>query len=346
MDNYIPTARESVPNAYRDIIFNNPRNILSEGDDRRNRALQLETAAAEFDTDLALLDYQNAYDRMYNNPTAKAERLKAAGINPDLAGLEGDPTLTSADASTQGLAGKLAKDSTPLQMVNSISSLINQVISTYGQIQNIKSTTLDNDMKSINNLRSMLDLGFKQIDSELPYLSSVASGSTGDLRSKHFIPLTSTFGSNRTRKMSKRLDSIFSNYIDSDAFQGKVNDYRMNIARQFGDNNQEFENVLSVLRDIQADTLISSLQSDKFKNKSDYDYYRNFDGSLSADAQNAINEQTKGSKEINNTVTSSLASLLDSMSKSDSSIVRDFLRPLVALFMGSIQSGHLPSLRR
>lgn len=346
MADNIPTAQGSVNNPYRDLLEQNPNNAFSRGTDKRNRAMQVGTAAAEFDADLALLDYQNEYDRLYNSPTAKAERLKSAGINPDLAGLEGDPTLTSAGASSQGLAGNLSKDANPLEISQAIGSLINQAISTYGQLQSIKSTSLDNDMKSINNMKSLMDFGFDQIDRELPYLSSVASGSTGDLRSKHFIPFTNSMGSNRSRKMSKRLESIFNNYIDSDSFQSKVNDYRMNVARSFGDNNSEFEKVLSTLRGVQSDIIINGLKSEKYSKKSDYDYYSTFDSSQSARAQNAVNESTVNSKNITNTATEAMSKLLDEMGKSKNDIVRDYLRPLVAVFMNYVQSGHMPSLRK
>ncbi len=342
----IPTASGSVNNPYRDLLAQNPNNMFTRGTDKRSRSLQTSTAAAEFDADLALLDYQNEYDRLYNSPTAKAERLKAAGINPDLAGLEGDPTLTSAGASSQGLAGNLSKDANPLEISQAIGGLINQAISTYGQLQSIKSTSLDNDMKSINNMKSILDFGFDQIDRELPYLANVASGSTGDLRSKHFIPLTNSMGSNRSRKTSKRLESIFNNYIDSDSFQGKVNDYRMNVARSFGDNTSEFEKVLSTLRDVQSDIVINGLKSEKYSTKNDYEYFKTFDSELSAEAQNAVNETTKGSKSISATAVTTLSKLLDDMGKSDNEIVRDYLRPLVAVFFNYLQSGHSPSISR
>lgn len=342
----LPKATDSIKNPYSDLLARNPDNMFTRGTDNRARLLQTETAASEFYADLALLDFQNEYDRLYNSPSAKAERLREAGINPDLAGLEGDPTLSSASASTQGLAGNLAKDKSPIEITQAISGLINQAISTYGQLQSIKSTSLDNDMKSINNMKSIMDLGFDQIDRELPYLSSVASGSTGDLRSKHFIPLTNSVGSNRSRKMSRRLQSIFDNYIDSDSFQGKVNDYRMNIARSFGDNTSEFEKVLSTLRGVQSDIISNGLKSEKFKSKSDYDYYSSFDSSMSAKAQNSVNESTYNSKNITNTATEAMSKLLDEMSKSKNDIVRDYLRPLVAVFMNYLQVGHMPSLRK
>ncbi len=342
----IPNAHDTISNPYVDLLHRNPDDMFTTGTDSRNRLIQTEMASQEFSADLALLDYQNMYDRIYNSPTAKAERLKAAGINPDLAGLEGDPTLTSAGASTKGLAGNLAKDMNPLEITQAIGGLINQAISTYGQLQSIKSTSLDNDMKSINNMKSILDFGFDQIDRELPYLANVASGSTGDLRSKHFIPLTNSMGSNRSRKMSKRLESIFNNYIDSDSFQGKVNDYRMNVARSFGDNTSEFEKVLSTLRDVQSDIVINGLKAEKYSTKNDYEYFKTFDSELSAEAQNAVNETTKGSKSISATAVSTLSKLLDDMGKSDNEIVRDYLRPLVAVFFNYLQSGHSPSISR
>lgn len=52
----------------------------------KNTALinEVMTSAAEFESQLALMNYQNEY----NSPVAQASRLRAAGINPDLAGVE------------------------------------------------------------------------------------------------------------------------------------------------------------------------------------------------------------------------------------------------------------------
>lgn len=335
----IPKASDAVQNPYSEVLERNPYKMFTYGDEQRNRALQTELARGEFDADLALLDYQNMYDRIYNNPTAKAERLKSAGINPDLAGLEGDPTLTSADAKSQGLAGNLAKDTNPLQMINMISSIANQALSMYGQFQQIRGTSLDNQIKEATNLQQYQELGFHQINNQLSYLQNVASGSTGDLRSNHFRPVFRT-----PKRYEKQLNAIWSNYIDSSDFQRKINNNRLENARSFADDSEGFEQVISTLKGLQADYMEYMIQNAFAQTKGDYEYNRNFDRSLSAQAQNSANSLSISSKFIKDETNKTLNGLMESMSKSDNEIVRNYLRPLVGMLIVYLQNGGSPTI--
>ena len=142
----IDTAKNSVQNPYRDLLERNPSSIFSKGTDKRNRLLQAETAASEFDSDIALLDYQNEY----NSPTSKAERMRAAGLNPDLLGVEGASDSSglsglSGSASLQPEPNKLDKVST---IMDGVQSMLGQAIQFAETYQDMRSKTLDNDLKA------------------------------------------------------------------------------------------------------------------------------------------------------------------------------------------------------
>lgn len=335
----IPKASDVIQNPYAEILNRNPYDMFTFGTDQRARALQAEMARGEYAADIAMLDYQNMYDRMYNNPTAKAERLKSAGINPDLAGLEGDPTLTSADAKSQGLAGNLAKDMNPLEMINVIGSVANQALQMYGDFQKIRGTTLDNQIKEATNLQQYQNLGFQQIHNELPYLANVASGSTGDLRSQHFRPIFRV-----PKRYQKQLNAIWSNYIDSDDFQRMVNNNRLENARAFSDDSQGFEEVISTLKGLQADYMKYMISSAYEQTKGEYQYNRTFDNQLSADAQNSANSLSISSKYIKDETNKTLNGLMGSMEKSSNPVVRDYLRPLVGMLIMYFQNGGFPTI--
>lgn len=139
------TAQETIQNPYKPIA-DQWRN--ASRDWKRDAAKQATIAGAEFDADLALMDYQN----QYNDPTAKAERMRAAGLNPDLVGLDGGGD----SAGLSGVTGSSGISAGPnyLDRINSILANSQNVVSSafdiYEQLQGIRSRTLENDIRGVN----------------------------------------------------------------------------------------------------------------------------------------------------------------------------------------------------
>lgn len=139
------TAQNTIQNPYQPIV-DRWRNATRDW--KRDAAKQATIAGAEFDADLALLDYQN----QYNDPTAKAERMRAAGLNPDLVGLDG----AADSAGMSGVTGSSGISAGPnyLDRVNSILANSQNVVSSafdiYEQLQGIRSRTLENDIRGVN----------------------------------------------------------------------------------------------------------------------------------------------------------------------------------------------------
>lgn len=141
----IDTAQNTIQNPYTPIA-DRWRNATRDW--KRDAAKQATIAGAEFDADLALLDYQN----LYNDPTAKAERMRAAGLNPDLVGLDG----AGDSAGMSGVTGSSGISAGPnyLDRVNSLLANSQNVVSSafdiYEQLQGIRSRALENDIRGIN----------------------------------------------------------------------------------------------------------------------------------------------------------------------------------------------------
>lgn len=328
-------ASSSVTNPYSGGGFTYPLKA-----DTRSSEEEWAKSAAEFDANLALIDYQNMYNEEYNNPSAIASRLRDAGINPDLAGLNGDPGVTSAGASAPSVNG--GQRTSPIELVDSIGKILNEGLSLYAQYQDIQSKSIDMDLKRAGAAQQYVNLGLQQIDSELPYLAEVASGSTGDLRSVHFSPNFKV-----PRKLRKQVNAILDNYIDSDKFQGKVNQYRFENANNFVDNPDDFEDVISSLNDLRSLYMKYQLSESVNRSKYNSEYYGNIDGNFDAQVKKFQGTSYLSQNEIKKEVNDTLNSLMERMSKSTNPIVTDFLQPVVGLLFMYFQNGGgipLPSI--
>lgn len=153
------SASTQIQNPYSELLASNPSKIFTKGTDKRNRRMQALTAEAEFESDLALLDYQNEY----NSDSAKAERMRMAGLNPDLLGTSG----SSDSAGSSGLVGNLqmTPDDNPadkaqkiLGLIGSGSGLMESAFNTASQYEEMRSKSLDNDMKQLNLVSSLQGL--------------------------------------------------------------------------------------------------------------------------------------------------------------------------------------------
>lgn len=127
------------------------------------------TQAAEYDAAIA----QKAYDEQYNSAAMQAERMRNAGINPDISGGQGispgEAASPAQDPSTpmQTSAGEFES---ALGMATQVASACLDSVSTavgiIQSIQGVKRNKLDNTMQAIQN-----ESGFQALADEiLPYL--------------------------------------------------------------------------------------------------------------------------------------------------------------------------------
>lgn len=305
----IDTAVNSVKNPYRSLLDSNPRGLFSRGTDKRNRQLQAETAAAEFDADLALQDYNNEY----NSPTAKAERMRAAGLNPDLAGIDG----VSDSSGLSGLSGsaQLSPDASPLETANfwlsNSQNILSSAMQFAQQMESMRSTSLDNDIKNIDYVKALQSLKD----------DSSSSIFFGNFKNPDETFDSSLFTSGLSKRNQKRLRKLLPSSDAYTRYNKRVNDYassaisageslalgslRGNGFFDPSDMAKGYQDVAEFLEKVQK----YSASADAYQEKYRSDYYEHSSGSLDASIDsenNQINLNTnrdnyassKGNKEI------------------------------------------------
>ena len=300
------TSINSVQNPYRSLLDRNPRGLFSKGTDRRARQLQAETAAAEFDADLALLDYQNAY----NSPEAKAERLRAAGINPDLAGIDG----VSDSSGLSGLAGSLNLPSSGPDAqfwLSNSQNILSTAMQFAQQMQTLRSTSLDNDIKNINFVKDLQSLKD----------DTTSSSMFGSFLNPDESPDSSFFTSGLSKRNQKRLRKLMPSSQAYTSYNKHLDDYatsaisageslalgslRGNGGFDPSDMAKGYKDVAEFLEKVRKYSASADAHQEKYRS----DYYQNSSGSLDAsiDSQNnQVNrnmlkdsyEATKGNKVV------------------------------------------------
>lgn len=127
--------------------------------------------AAEYDASIA----QKAYDESYNTPSMQVERMRAAGLNPDLDGgssinpgeaapLGQDPSTPMQSTGAEGTLGEALGMAT--QVATACLDSVGTAVGIIQSIQGVKRNKLDNVMQAIQNESGLQSLA----DNVLPYL--------------------------------------------------------------------------------------------------------------------------------------------------------------------------------
>lgn len=300
----IDTASNTIQNPY-DSIAKKWNNATKQW--KRDAAREANIKGAEFDADLALLDYQN----VYNSPEAKSERLRAAGINPDLVGIDG----VSDSSGLSGLTGSMgaptsSSDSAHFWLSNS-QNILTTAMQFAQQMQSIRSSTLDNDIKNINFVKSLQSLKD----------DSFSSSMFGSFHNPSESPDPSLFTSGLSKRNQKRLRKLMPSSQAYTNYNKRVNDFvsssidageslaigtlRGNGGFDPTDMAKGYKDVAEFLEKVQKYSASADAHQEKYRS----DYYQNASGASDAliDSQNnQVNrdmlkdsyESTKGNKVI------------------------------------------------
>lgn len=164
--------------------------------------------ASEYDAAIA----QKQYDEQYNDPLAQVERMRNAGLNPDI---DGGSNISS------GQAASLGEDpSTPmatsgdapqlLQFANTVMSSFTSAIGMVGTFQGIRRNALQNRVLSIQGDADLQDLAKKMFPYFLP---DSAEGQVEENGTEHsWQDLALTQAKIFSRNMSKKEQQKFLNY--------------------------------------------------------------------------------------------------------------------------------------
>lgn len=163
----------SAPTPPESGIFN-PMDYINQSDYRLTRRGQ-----AQYNEDLAQLEYlaqmrQQEFALNYQDPASEVERMRQAGLNPDILGLSGS-IAPSGPTATSG--ANLSSIPTNLQQTQSVFGIIEGVMSMTGNFisgaLNLSNMFLDNMTKEANTLSSLIGVqdvaSYRNIDlSRLP----------------------------------------------------------------------------------------------------------------------------------------------------------------------------------
>lgn len=120
--------------------------------------------------DAASADYQNSiaqyiFELYYNSESARAQRMRDAGLNPDLLGLDGASTAPTRDINTQEPVQDVTS-ADPAQEMSQVATIVSGAFSTalslYQGIESVKGARLANDAQEISNLDKIVSqvIGF------------------------------------------------------------------------------------------------------------------------------------------------------------------------------------------
>lgn len=185
-------------------IFN-PLDYINQSDYRLTRRGQ-----AQYNEDLAQLQYladmrQQEFQLNYQDPASEVERMRKAGLNPDLLGLTG-ATAPAAPSGTQGAN------------LSSLPNNLQQTQSVFGIIQNVMSMT-GNFVSGALNLSNMFLDNMNKEASTLSTLIGIQDMSSYRNIDRNKLPLS--------RRLRRKLDSIPSSFrVDaSQNYKGQTDFY-------------------------------------------------------------------------------------------------------------------------
>ena len=130
--------------------------------------LELERLAKEWDSNAQM---QNVTDD-YNSESSQSARQRAAGINPDLNGVDSGAASSSVPSSHDSAVLAPIEQTTTFQEVEPVLSTVSSIVRTafgdvsglLGMFQELRSRSLSNDASLLNNITSAYDFGFSSAE--------------------------------------------------------------------------------------------------------------------------------------------------------------------------------------
>lgn len=284
--------------------------------------MSLDMARAQTLAELEIMNYQN----QYNSPSAQAQRLREAGINPDLVGVDSNQ---SADASAS--MGSSPVGSNPIDIAGSIMNVVQTTFSMASGLMtgalSMFSGLADIDAKNISNVKELLGLGTSLAGMVAPLGNATGSSDimndtiSGSYSSSSVAPLNS-----RNLRKLKKLSGVIRNSPQANAqfwsSSKEAEDARQETAKLVSSpySADDFNEMVDCFRPVTkaiADNLLSSLRVDSKKLKFDDDYYNNANniglGSISASSDYASRALARDQDTMMNQMKRPLQSLIKNL---------------------------------
>ena len=215
----------------------------------------------------------------YNSPTAEAQRMREAGINPDLAGLSGQSNTNAVEAPNAGPIPALTGESPAHQVLGSITSVLGFATSTLSSIQSIKGLSLDNTAKSLGNFESFVNLAHPHIVNE--YANRFAGGRPNDWSE---VAGTSAMSLGLSRRDSKRYKDAFTSLLSSSKYTATEKAYS-----NLNANDLAMRHYIGKMTELAFLAQKHKYQGDISNEIYRKDYFDNLSGQTAAEGENRVN---------------------------------------------------------
>lgn len=293
----------------------NPLQMVDPMDYRRTKRGQQQyhhdLELAKYDAELNLMMYQNEY----NSPAAQAKRMREAGMNPELMGLQGTPSATT--SGSVGTPAPLPQD-TPMSIGKGvIDTVLNLTDATMRGYFGFQSQMEDLDHKRLTNLQESLNL--------VPAIGNqLAVGySTDDPEYNSMRQFAQDLMQHIPRKYRGHVAQYMDSYLyskpfqtksfksDSEYLQARMDNILKNNSPMYSGSIEELTKALKPLAE--AEFTITKLKNsnDIVRTLGEAKYLDNYDFGGQALTENAVNESTREDAKIKGTLRSAVSECLD-----------------------------------
>lgn len=217
----------------------------------------------------------------YNSPASEAQRMREAGLNPDLQGLSGASNTDEMNSPNAGPNPALNGQSPIHNILTTITSVLGFATSTMQQIQAIKGMSFDNVSKSLGNFQEFTRLAEPHIVNEYAKMFSAGDKYSGDWISTQDVSANS-LGLNR--RQTKRYKEAFTALLSSSRFTSAEKAYQ-----NLNANDLAMRHYVGKMTELAYLAQKNKYKGDISKAIYDTNYFDNLDGKTAATAQNREN---------------------------------------------------------
>lgn len=335
----IPFEKTGLPEEYRLEYQNNPYNRTARGGflgiGRRKEQQELDLERDKYIENL----YARYHDETYNSEAAKVERLRLAGLNPDLQGIQ-----SASETSSQPLSQSDIGFSDPVQQVSDMSNMLLNLVSIglsvpHG-IADLKGQRLANDAQSIANAMNVSGMAGSHVNDFLPVDFTVSDEDKGDselltaamVTSSRAEDLAKMYWPGKSKREARIRDQFIKAYKMSQGttktkLAEKVWRHNLNKADSENENDPVVNETMKVYNQYQLESAKNELwlqqQLDDFysKHKDEYQQY------LDEDLKSKLNSAMEGSSvsAYNMGVFNGSTGRSEGLAKGEEAIVREYM---------------------
>lgn len=280
----------------------------------------------------ASADYQNSiaqyiFELNYNSEANKSARMRAAGLNPDLLGIDGASEAPTRDINTQEPVQDVAT-ADPSQEIGQIATIVGGAFSTALSlaqgIQSVKGAKLVNDAQEINNLDKIVQQTTSFLGNEPTFVEWLRSNRSNP-KHKEFTPYifpakygAQLFPNGRLGKQYSNIGGYISDWFSTKAVGVTANNdfiTAMGKYAGFGDDNDAIIKTIGVLNSALNDFDKSRYGRGVKENKYYSNYFGTADGTKAGEAFNLDVGSKASMKSIEQSLNSPVQKIADKLYK-------------------------------